>query len=399
MKKILLLGGSAQQCIAINTAKEMGFYTILCDYLPDNPGQFLADKFYIESTTDKETILKIARKEKVDGVLAYASDPAAPTAAYVATKLSLPTNPYLSVQTLCNKNMFRHFLKEHNFAVPNSMSISNAVFSIENIKSMMFPIIVKPSDSSGSKGVTVIDSFDEQLICKAIQFALEFSHNKTAIIEEFILKDHPYLIGGDIVVSNGEVVLFGLLNCHRDARVNALVPVGKSFPLKLQPRQIELAKETLKRLVNELGIKFGEMNVELIIDKNNRCFLVDVGPRPGGNMIPELLGSIYGVNLAKYNVALAMQEKTDFSPKENKGFFASHNLHSNKDGVFEGIQFDEHISKCIFMKNIYKKPGDKIELFDNASKAIGIIFMKFDNQKEQDEILGDIYSHIRIEIK
>ena len=84
MKKILLLGGSAQQVIAVETAKKLGYYTVLCDYLPDNPGQYVADKFYLESTTDKKTILKIAEKEKVSGILAYASDPAAPTAAYLS---------------------------------------------------------------------------------------------------------------------------------------------------------------------------------------------------------------------------------------------------------------------------------------------------------------------------
>ena len=74
MKKILLLGGSAQQVIAIETAKKLGYYTVLCDFLTDNPGQYVADKFYLVSTTDKDAVLEVAQKENVDGVLAYASD-------------------------------------------------------------------------------------------------------------------------------------------------------------------------------------------------------------------------------------------------------------------------------------------------------------------------------------
>ena len=100
MKKILLLGGSAQQVIAIETAKKLGYYTVLCDFLTDNPGQYVADKFYLVSTTDMDAVLDVAQKEKVDGVLAYASDPAAPTAAYVAEKLGLPGSPYKSVEIL-----------------------------------------------------------------------------------------------------------------------------------------------------------------------------------------------------------------------------------------------------------------------------------------------------------
>ena len=118
MKKILLLGGSAQQVIAIETAKKLGYYTILCDYLTDNPGQNVADKFFLESTTDKEKILQIAESEKIDGIVAYASDPAAPTAAFVAEKLGLPTNPYSSVNILCNKDKFREFLKNNGFNTP-----------------------------------------------------------------------------------------------------------------------------------------------------------------------------------------------------------------------------------------------------------------------------------------
>lgn len=89
-KSILMLGGSRQQVVAIRRAKELGFRTVLCDYLPDNPGQFVADVFYQESTTDREKMLEVARKENVFGVLAYSSDPASPTAGYVAEVMGLP---------------------------------------------------------------------------------------------------------------------------------------------------------------------------------------------------------------------------------------------------------------------------------------------------------------------
>ena len=99
-KKILMLGGSAQQVVAINAAKDMGYYTVLCDYLPDNPGQYVADKYYNTSTTDIEAVYEIAKKEQVCGILAYASDPAALPAAIVANRLGLPTNPPEAVEIL-----------------------------------------------------------------------------------------------------------------------------------------------------------------------------------------------------------------------------------------------------------------------------------------------------------
>ncbi len=153
MKKILLLGGSTQQIPAIEYAKKQGYYTILCDYLSDNPGQEYSDKFYCTSTTDREAILEVAQKENVDGIVAYASDPAAPTAAYVAEKMGLPTNPYKSVEILAMKDKFRQFLKENSFNSPQSGSFYDFKQAKEAIDMFTFPAIVKPVDSSGSKGV------------------------------------------------------------------------------------------------------------------------------------------------------------------------------------------------------------------------------------------------------
>ena len=127
VKKILLLGGSAQQVVAIDAAKRLGYYTVLCAYLPDNPGQYAADKFYPVSTTDKEYVLEIAEKERINGVLAYASDPAAPTAAYVAEKMGLPGNPYPSVEILCNKDQFRKFLAENGFSTPKAKGFPSVI--------------------------------------------------------------------------------------------------------------------------------------------------------------------------------------------------------------------------------------------------------------------------------
>ena len=228
MKKILLLGGSAQQIIAIETAKKLGYYTVLCDYLIDNPGQYVADKFYLVSTTDKDAILEVAKKEKINGILAYASDPAAPTAAYVAEKLKLFGNPYDSVEVLCNKDKFRKFLSENGFNAPQACSYTCWKEVLADKEIIRYPSIIKPVDSSGSKGATVLQS--ENGLEQAVKFALSFSRCDRIIIEDFIEKKHPYLIGGDVFIVDGKIVLWGLLNCHRDPNVNPLVPVGKSYP-------------------------------------------------------------------------------------------------------------------------------------------------------------------------
>ena len=173
MKKILLLGGSAQQVVAIKTAKRLGYYTVLCDFLIDNPGQYATDKFYLVSTTDKDAVLEVAQKEQVDGVLAYASDPAAPTAAYIAEKLGLPGNPYQSVEILCNKDRFRNFLAGNGFSAPKAHGYVSAEDALKDKASYEYPIIIKPVDSSGSKGATVLHS-EEEGLTDALEFAFSF---------------------------------------------------------------------------------------------------------------------------------------------------------------------------------------------------------------------------------
>lgn len=394
MKKILLLGGSAQQIIAIKTAKKHGFYTVLCDFLPDNPGQHEADKFYLVSTTDKEAVLEVATKENVDGILAYASDPAAPTAAYVAEKLGLPTNPYKSVETLCNKDMFRVFLKENGFNAPVSKGYSD-----NDVDTSLFslPVIVKPVDSSGSKGATVLRDWSN--LQKACDFAFSYSRSHRIIVEEYIEKKHKYLIGGDIFVYDGKVILWGLLNCHRDINVNPLVPVGKSYPLLLDEQDKAEVQKTLQNMINRLGICFGSVNVELVVDKFGKVWPIDVGPRAGGNMIPDLLGLIFGVDVVEMAVLTAMGETIENKVHKGIPYYATHNLHTNKNGVYKTIKFSKELEKRIIKKYLYKNTGDKIEYFDNAAKALGIIFMKFDNKLEMDNILNDVNSLYKVVIE
>ncbi|MCD8074125.1 MAG: ATP-grasp domain-containing protein [Lachnospiraceae bacterium] len=397
MKKILLLGGSAQQVIAIETAKRLGLYTVLCDYLLDNPGQYEADRFYLVSTTDKEAVLLVAEKEKIDGIIAYASDPAAPTAAYVADKLGLPGNPYESVQTLCNKDKFRRFLKNNGFHAPFANGYSTLQEIEQDICYYHLPVIVKPVDSSGSKGATVLHSWNG--LVQAVNFAFSFSRTHRLIMEEYIEKKHKYLIGGDIFVYERKVIQWGLMNCHRDSEVNPLVPVGKSYPLLLGLDDIEHVKTTLQRLVDKLGIVSGPMNVELIVDKNDNVWPIDIGPRSGGNMIPDLLGMIFDTDVVEMSVCAAMGMPINVKENEATLYYATHNLHTSKNGVFEGIDYSKVLKKHIVKECVYKKLGDNVEYFDNASKAIGIAFLKFDNQREMDSMLENINYHISMKIR
>ncbi|RGW92047.1 ATP-grasp domain-containing protein [Collinsella sp. AF05-8-2] len=398
-KSILMLGGSRQQVVAIEKAKALGFRTVLCDYLPDNPGQFSADVWYQESTTDRELMLDIARKENVSGVLAYSSDPASPTAGYVAETLGLPTNPLSAIETMSEKHLFRAFLKQAGLPCPQAVSFTKGSSAGEVaalVEGFRFPIVVKPTDSSGSKGVSVLE--DLSALDAAIAHASGFSRNGTLICEEYIRKTFPHVIGGDIFVVNGEVRFWGLMSCLRDEGLGGLVPVGKKTPSGLSARESAAVKDVLQRLVAALGVRFGELNVEVIVGEGGVPYVLELGSRAGGNMIPVQLSDASGRDLVAANVLCAMGEDPGdiaWDSAECKGAYATYVLHSGTDGVFEGVEKSEAIGPHVYREVIYKERGEAVEAFDGANKALGIEFLRFAEEAEMDEILRSITREIR----
>lgn len=399
-KKILMLGGSAQQVPAIHAAKDMGYYTVLIDYLPDNPGQHVADKWYQESTTDVETVYRIAKEEEVSGILPYASDPAALPAAIVAERLGLPTNPSKSVEILGVKHKFRKFLQENGFPCPKNFTFSpqdNYEIIKTNIEGLDFPIVIKPTDSSGSKGVSFLK--DTVNLKEAIKYAEVYSRNKILIAEEFIERGFPAVIGGDIFVIDGKIVLFGDMACLRGDNGKSLIPIGEKKPNGLSDKQSEAVHKELQHIVDVLGIRNGEMNIEVLVDRNDTPHFLELGPRAGGNMIPIQLSDAFGVDLIKANIAVSMGENIEFKPIEPKECFMTYVLHSYQDGIYQDILYSEDIKPFIYRKVHYKKNGNPVERFDGAGKALGIVFMKFPNTELMKHFESEIDNHITVQLK
>ena len=184
MKKLLLLGGLRYLIPVIKKAKELGYYVITCDYIPENIAHQYADEYHNVSIIDKDAVLKLAQELEINGIMSFAVDPGVITAAYVAKKMGLCFPPYESVQILQNKGLFRQFLKDNNFNVPAAASFKTKDAVKEKLSEFTFPVIVKPVDSAGSKGVTKVCTINE--LDEAIETALKYSIGGEYIIEEFI---------------------------------------------------------------------------------------------------------------------------------------------------------------------------------------------------------------------
>lgn len=396
-KTILLLGGSRQQVVAIETAKACGYRTVLCDYLPDNPGQHYADVFYQESTTDRETILEIARKENIDGILAYASEPAAPTAAYVGERLGLPTNPLSAVEAMSIKTLFRKHMHKAGLPCPQAVSLSASTEPTEVLESlvgMRFPVVVKPSDSSGSRGVSVV--YDPEGVPAAMKYASDYSRNDLLVVEEYIERTFPHVVGGDIFVVDGAVRFWGLMSCLREDAC-PLIPVGEKTPSGLSEAQFSKVKSVLQDLVSSLGVRFGELNVEIIIGQDDVPYVIELASRAGGNMIPVQLSDASGIDLVRANVECAMGDDPGEIAWEPGDICCLHYvLHSNVDGVYRGYELSEEARKSCYREVVYQDLGTPIEAFDGANKALGILFFRFDSAEAMSEFIDDISRHVMV---
>lgn len=378
-KKIISLGGNYFQKTLVQAAKELGVYVIDVDYLPNNPAHKYADEYHNISTLDKDAVLQLAREKRIDGIISYASDVSAPTAAFIAETLGLPGNPLSAVNTMADKSKFHPYLRKCGFYMPRTCIVQ----TYSQLKSFFYnstgKIMVKPSHGSGSKGVSIVDN--ESLLKKAWEEAVKYS-DKDIIAEDYIQRV-GHQIAGDAFVVNGKVVFFGTANEHFDDSCNPLVPVGESFPANIPLADKNKARNVVQRALNELGYKNGAVNLDFHFTEDNKVFLIELGPRNGGNLISDAIKISSGVDLAKYTVLSAVGEDvSDLSDAEMKRFIGTYIWHSNKDGVYKGIKFDEILAKKMILSDMFVKNGDTVRKYINGSFGIGAALIEFDSMDE-----------------
>lgn len=399
MKKILLLGGSMQQIPVIKRAKEMGYYTITCDYLPDNVGHAFADEYHNVSTTDLEGVCALAKELQVDGIVAYASDPAAPTAAYVSEKLGLPGNPYDSVNLLTQKDLFRKFLAEHGFCTPKAQGYTSFEKAYEEIDSFKFPVMVKPVDSSGSKGVVKIHSKDE--LKEAVEEAFSYSRSKRIVIEEFIVKK-GYQVSGDGFSVDGKLVFTSYGNeLYSGKGTREYVALGEFWPTLLTKEQKLKVDNELQKLITALNMKTSAYNIEVIIDENDDVYILELGPRNGGSYIPQLIEYATGVSLVDYTILGAVGEDcSSLKTAESSGFYSNYMILSTTAGRFKEIWFDESFKKNNLLEvHCTYNVGDSVSKYQNTTHSLGTILFKADTLEQMLEITNNIEKYYRVVVE
>lgn len=373
IKKILFLGASRAQLPVIQYAKDIGLYVITADYLPNNLGHKLADESYNISTTNKDAILDLATTLQIDAISAYASDPAAPTAAYVSETLNIVGSPCSAVETLSNKNLFRKFLIKHGFKTPNfivSEKIEEILDAFDGQKA-----IIKPVDSSGSKGIFIINSTQD--IFTNFEIAKSYSRTGSVILESFIERKGPQ-IHGEGFVQNGDVK-FILLGDQHFSPINPIAPYSTIVPSQCHNDVMPIAEEMVKRIISALGYLTGGINIEIIRDVNDDLYILEIGARNGGNFMPQLMLHATGFDLVKANIdALFAKDIPEWVEKKVRPH-AQIILHASKDGVYNGLAIPKQLKGAIKEETIYYPEGTLIKKYENSKDVVGVLIIALYN--------------------
>lgn len=397
MKKLMLLGGLRYLLPVIEAAHQQGYYVITCDYLPHNIAHKYSDEYVDVSIVDKEAVLKVAREKKIDGIMSFAVDPGVITASYVQNEMGLPSfGPYESVCILQNKDRFRAFLTEHGFNVPKAKGFGSMDEALAAKDWYPWPVIVKPTDSAGSKGVSRVDRFED--LKPALEDAFEHSISGRVIVEEFIEKQgcssdsDSFSLDGGLVFTS-----FSAQRFDRDA-TNEYVPAAYSWPSTFTDDQEAYLKSELQRLLTLLHMQTSVYNIETRIGTNGKPYIMEVSPRGGGNRLAEMARMGTGVDIITACVRAAVGDSVPtIKQKTFDGHWAEVILHSEKTGKFKQLNISPEVVPYIKQTDLWVKPGDTVNTFRGANDTIGTLVMRFDTEKKLLDAMDGVNSWCKVE--
>lgn len=395
----MLLGGIRYLLPVIKAAHEQGYYVITADYLPDNIAHKYSDEYVNVSIIDKEAVLKVAQEKHIDGIMSFGVDPGVVSAAYVQDKMGLPSfGSYESVCILQNKDRFRAFLAEHGFNVPKAKGYSRIEEALTDCDAFEFPVIVKPTDSAGSKGVTRVDNKNQWQA--AVEHAFDKSFSGHIIVEDFIEKQgcssdtDSFSVDGEL-----KFVSFNAQRFDLNA-ANPYTPAAFSWPSTFTKEQEDFLTSEIQRLISLLGMKTNIYNIETRIGTNGKPYIMELTPRGGGNRLCEMLHYATGVDMitamTRYIVGDSVPE---VEQKPYDGHWAEVILHADKAGVFERIEISNDLPAEIVEEDLWVKKGDKVEPFEGANNAIGTLVLRFQSSEELEKAITKQREWLKVVVK
>ena len=280
MKRLLVIGAGFLQTFVIKKAKELGYYVLAADGNPHAEGFEFADAYRCIDIVDEKACLQFAKEEQIDGVLTAATDYGVLTASYIAEHMGIPGLNYKAAKLVKNKYLVRKILYENQVDdTQQAYEITREIDISALSHSLIYPVMVKPCDGSGSRGASRVDHPDE--LIKACKFAMDSSITHRAEIESFI-SGREY--GVESLVVKGEIYVLAIMKKYM-TKPPYYAELGHAIPCGLLPKVEKRVRAIVKKAIGVLGINHGAVNMDLLITETGKIHIIDIGARMGGNLI------------------------------------------------------------------------------------------------------------------
>lgn len=403
-KRLLVLGGSRISCEIVRKAQELGIYTMVTDWYNEDksPAKKIADKAFMTSTADIEAMVKLIRDEKVDGILTGFTDSVLPYYAQICEAAGLPCyGTKEQFEILTNKRVYKRICREFGVPVVEEYNIEEKDLDTEVVNNIKYPVLVKPADNSGGRGISICNNKEELL--HGYKKALRFSESKEIIVER-------YIDGKEVTVfytlQDGETYLTALGNRHIKHNQHNVIalPVAYTFPsihLKDYQKDIE---PRVKKMFKSLGMKNGMVFMQCLIE-DNECIVYDIGYRLTGSLEYKLLETICDYNplemLIRFSLTGQMAEyplKERVNPEwEKYGCNVSFLI---RPGVIDKIYGTDKIVKLpgVIDAVLARTEGEEILESDKGTlkQIIMRVFAMAASQEELEGTLNKIYSSLKV---
>ena len=397
MKKLLILGAGIYQVPLINTAKAMGIYTIAASIPGNYPGFELADKVYYENTTDYEAILKVAKEEKIDGIVTAGTDVAVITIGKVCDALGLSGLSEEAAVIATDKLLMKEVYEAGGVRTARYRKVyfDNDDYA-DQISELTLPLMFKSVDSSGSRGIVKVNSPAEYE--SAREYVKASTRSDYFIVEEFIDGEE---FGAQAFVRNGKVE-FILPHGDYVFKGDTGVPVGHFAPYDLPSDALEDAKKQLVGAIRAMKLDNCAINADFIM-RDGKTYVLEIGGRSGATCLAELTAIYYDFDYYEKIILTALGEEVDFTPgpaaKDGGVPNASKLLISDKDGVIVSQTNDNPPDPDIYQVQFDYKPGDEVHKFRVGPHRIGHVITKGKSLDEAVKLLNKALDNIHIEVE
>lgn len=299
-KTLLILGATAYSINVINTARAMGARTIVVDPVKNAKAKKFADKYYDVDTTDIDALYQIALDEKVEGVFTGYSDVNLFSCRALCDRLGLPFYGTLEqLQKTTDKLRFKEMCRKYGVGtVPQ--------YTREQLKTVPYPIIIKPADSWGSKGISVCYSYEETPA--AVEKAIKYSKTSQIIVEKYM--GACDVVNFDYVMQDGKILLSAVGDRYVNTEQKGLSPLTAAgvYPSKYLKEYLQLQDANVKKMFYEEGMHNGTAFIQAFFDGEQFC-VFEMGYRTGGGQGSIPLKAICDLDYVEFLINFAFTGK------------------------------------------------------------------------------------------